>query len=227
MKFLRENGSRAKLVILFLWLSIGSEILNIISSYLQFDVIDDYFNDFDIKDSDFEFVDNLDNLVSIVNLIVFILSGIFFIQWFRRAYFNLHLVSKKLKFTEGWAAGSWFVPFINLIRPVEIMKELYTKTNEILIEKNVRFDQKKNIINLWWAFWIISAVISNFIMRYSLNVADLNELQNLTLMTMASSIIGIISGFLALKVVKDYVYMEEKLNNINFSKQESSVEILE
>lgn len=220
MKFLRENSNRAKLLVLFLWLTIVSEVLSIISSYFQFSVIEDFFNDYDIKDTDFEFADNLNGIVTVVYFIILILSIIFFIQWFRRAYFNLHLLLQDLKFTEGWASGAWFVPFLNLFRPVEIMKELYLRTSQILTEKNVRFDNKKNVINIWWAFWIISGVISNFIFRYSLNSTTLESLQNLTVMNMISSVVSIVLGFFAIKVVKDYVYLEDKLHKINFASKE-------
>ncbi len=220
MNFLRENSNRAKLIVLFLWLTIVSEVLSIISSYFQFSVIEDFFNDYDIKDTDFEFADNLSNVITIVYFIVFLCSIIFFIQWFRRAYFNLHILLKDLKFDEGWAAGSWFVPFLNLFRPVEIMKELYERTSFILTENNVRFDNKKNVINIWWGFWIVSGVISNFIFRYSLNASTLESLQNLTIMNMISSVVSIVLGFFAIKVVKDYIYLEEKLHKINFTSKE-------
>ena len=62
MNFLRENSNRAKLIVLFLWLTIVSEVLSIISSYFQFSVIEDFFNDYDIKDTDFEFADKFSNI---------------------------------------------------------------------------------------------------------------------------------------------------------------------
>src|SRR4249919_2196416 len=52
-----------------------------------------------------------------------------FIMWFRRAYWNLHQVNvSAAHFPEGWAAGAWFVPFINLIRPYRIMQQIWKGT---------------------------------------------------------------------------------------------------
>lgn len=217
MIFLRENNNRSKRTLLLIWIVTGLEVINIILSYLRFDLLNEFFNDYDIANSELVFLDNLDTIFTIVYTSVLIISGIFYIQWFRRAYFNLHLVSTNLKFTEGWASGAWFFPFINLYRPVAIMKELYNRTSEILIEKKIHFENKKNIISLWWTFWILTAVLSNFIMRYSFDITTLEQVQNIAFMNIILSVLNVILGFLALKVVNDYIYLEEKLHKINFN----------
>lgn len=217
MIFLRENDSRSKRTILLIWIVTALEAINGILSYLRFNLLDGFFDDDEFIESDFVFLDNLDSIFTIVYMAILVISGIFFIQWFRRAYFNLHLVSTNLKSSEGWASGSWFVPFVNLYRPVGIMRELYSRTSEILVEKKVRFESKKNIISLWWTFWILTAVLSNSIMRYSFNITTLEQVQNLAFMNIILSVLNIILGFLALKVVNDYIYLEEKLHKINFN----------
>ena len=63
------------------------------------------------------------NIIFITETLVYIVSGIMFIRWFRRAYFNLHIVVNNLSFSEGWAAGYWFIPFANFNRPYRIMKK--------------------------------------------------------------------------------------------------------
>ena len=49
-------------------------------------------------------------VIGILYVIAYIVSAVTFIQWFRRAYYNLHLLVPRLNREEGWAAGSWFVP---------------------------------------------------------------------------------------------------------------------
>lgn len=39
---------------------------------------------------------------------------------------------RNLSHDESWAAGSWFVPILNLFRPVSIMKEMYVRPKEFL-----------------------------------------------------------------------------------------------
>jgi len=66
-----------------------------------------------------------------IYFIFYSISVITFIMWFRRAYFNLHQKVNHLSYSEGWAAGSWFVPIINLYRPYQIMKEIYIETKKL------------------------------------------------------------------------------------------------
>jgi len=75
-------------------------------------------------------------VIAIISMVVALISAVTFIMWFRRAYFNLHSRVSKLSFTEGWAAGAWFVPIVNLGRPLNIMQELYNKTAALLKEKD-------------------------------------------------------------------------------------------
>ena len=52
-------------------------------------------------------MDTFSEFIGVVNMIVFTLSAVTFIQWFRRAYFNLHLLNISwLRWKEGWAAGA-------------------------------------------------------------------------------------------------------------------------
>lgn len=59
------------------------------------------------------------------------------IMWFRRAYHNPYKIGiSYLSYSEGWAAGAWFVPFMNLVRPFTIMKEIWNKTQEVPRNEN-------------------------------------------------------------------------------------------
>lgn len=43
-------------------------------------------------------------VIGILYVIAYIVSAVTFIQWFRRAYYNLHLLVPRLNREEGWAA---------------------------------------------------------------------------------------------------------------------------
>ncbi len=96
----------------------------------------------------------------IFKLIVFFphyLLIIFFLLWMHRAYWNLHQSGmKNLKFRKGWAVSSWFVPFINLVRPLIIMEEIWNKTQEAFrIAKP--FEKKRSaIVSYWWFTYVFS-----------------------------------------------------------------------
>lgn len=134
-------------------------------------------------------------------------------MWFRRAYFNLHLRVKNLSNDEGWAAGSWFVPIINLYRPFQIMKELYVETKKYIIDndESSRIDLNTNIIVFWWTLWIINGIFGQLIFRLS-NYADtIPDLIGITVLSIISGFIGIVLAIVTLKMIKDYSKAETVL----------------
>jgi len=146
-----------------------------------------------------------------IYFIAYLISGVTFILWFRRAYFNLHQKVNYLQFSEGWAAGSWFVPIVNLYRPYRIMKEIYIETKELFTKNGLseKVDYSTNSLGWWWTLWIISAFIGQFIFRFALKSAD--TIDNLITTTVANIFLGILGIPLALitiKVIKDYSKVE-------------------
>ena len=48
------------------------------------------------------------------------------IAWTHRLYRNLEpLGFRELRFGSGWAVGGWFVPFLNLVRPKQIVNDIW------------------------------------------------------------------------------------------------------
>ena len=104
-------------------------------------------------------------VVALLFLASLILNIVVFILWFRRAYANLHRLENSdsiLSYTEGWAAGCWFVPFMNLVRPYTIMKEIWNETQSNIPGKIEREGlQDTDLIGWWWGAWIISNIVTN------------------------------------------------------------------
>jgi len=209
---MRDNSQRAKVAINVLWIIFGLEILSVFSSYLQYNLLTKLFNDEYVSDQAIQFNDTREMVTGVVYAIVYIISAITFIRWFRRAYYNLHQKVAVLDFEESWAAASWFVPFMNLIRPYRIMNELYQETN-LLLKRHLNSYQRVStvFVGIWWASWILTNILNNIIVRTSLDATTIDELIDMTTMSGFSTLIGLPVCLLAVKVVKDYAQMEEKL----------------
>ena len=137
MENLKPNGQRAKNAITLIWIVLVLEIVLLISGYFQYDLLQTAANGSEISIETATANDTREQIIGIIFLIAYIISAVTFIQWFRRAYYNLHLKVNHLSRTEGWAAGSWFVPIVSLYRPYHIMKELYQETRELLVKKGL------------------------------------------------------------------------------------------
>ncbi len=148
-------------------------------------------------------------------MIVSIISAVAFIQWFRRAYFNLHSLVPNLTYTEGWAAGSWFVPVIGFFRPYQIMVELYNKTIARLVERKLFENQSFDLsfVKVWWALWIIVSIIGRVVYKYISEAETLDKFIDFTIFSMVESILYIPLSLITIKVIKVYSNFENILFN--------------
>lgn len=210
MENLKPNKQRAKNAITLIWIVLVLEITSLISGYFQYNLLQIAANGGEISTESATSNDTREQLIGIIYMIVYIISAVTFIQWFRRAYFNLHLKVNHLSHTEGWAAGSWFVPILSLYRPYQIMKELYHETKELVVKKGLSVNDNftPNYLGWWWTLWIIDNLIGQSIFRFSMNAESIDELTTSTIASVIGNIIGIPLALITIKVIKDYANVE-------------------
>ncbi len=210
---LRPNQQRAKIAVIFLFIVMALDIISAISDYLEYNLLSIVVNGGLITEEEASSNDFRQMMVGILYSIVFITSGITFICWFRRAYYNLHLKAEYLTYSEGWAAGGWFVPVLGWFRPYQIMRELFVETDKILIAKVEGYQPKINkmLLGVWWALWIISSFLGNFVLKYSFKADTVEEMSTSTIASLILSALGVPLGLMIIKIVKDYSHMESLL----------------
>jgi hypothetical protein len=225
MNLIRPNEKRARTAILMIWVVLALEIISFLSSYLQYDLLISLSSGSSISNSEINANDIRERIIVILYFGVYLTSCITFIRWFRRAYFNLQLKTDYLSSSDNWVALSWFIPFICLYKPYQIMKEMYTKTNEILFEET---NQTKAIttsyLGWWWGLWIISNIIGQVVFRTTLNNDSIDSLTNGTSASMVGNVIGLPLSLITVKVIKDYSDIEHFLIEVKGDKMITSTE---
>lgn len=216
MANLKPNGQRAKNAITLKWIVFALQIVSLISFYLQYDLLQTAANGAEISTETVTANDTRVHIIQSVYMIASVVSFVTFIQWFRRAYFNLHLRVNHLSQTEGWAAGSWFVPIVNWYLPYQIMKELYQETKELLIKKGLSINENftSGSLGWWWTLWIISILIGTINYRF-MNTESIDELIISTVTSMIGNVVGILLSLITVKVIRDYSNVEPLLNEIS------------
>ena len=83
-----------------------------------------------------------------------------FIPWFFVAYRNVERRGMQLRFTRGWAIGSWFIPFFNLVRPKQIANDLWrgscsgSGSLDPLQSRSV-----SPLVHWWWALYLVGGLV--------------------------------------------------------------------
>ena len=210
MEKVRPNQDRAKAAVILIYVVMGIELIDQGSDFLQLQLLWRFQSGVNVTTSEAQMNDIRVTAIALIYMAAYIVSAVMFIRWFRRAYFNLHLVAKRLTYTEGWAAGSWFVPFINLFRPYQIMKELYEETEIVLAKRNLtpRVVLPGTMVGVWWTLWIINNVAGQIIFRSSREANTLGEMIFGTQMGIFVNFISIPLALVTIKVIRDYAKVE-------------------
>lgn len=216
MTELRPNTQRAKNAVLLIWIVLILTALSLVSSLMQYDLLNSADPEYGVDFEAAQRNDLRESIIASLSLIALIISVVTFLQWFRRAYYNLHQISDQLKYAEGWAVGSWFVPILNLYRPYRIMRELYYETGRKLFRMGVRMRERNtiNYIGWWWALWILTAILGQVQYRYSKFVFNIEGYKDLTLIEISESLFSIPLSLLIIKIIKDYSKMERQLADL-------------
>jgi Domain of unknown function (DUF4328) len=139
------------------------------------------------------------------HLAIYIATIIIFVMWFYRAHANLEpLGARRLTYSSGWAAGCWFVPFLNLVRPIQIAQEIWRNSDPAEVTEHrggTDVSANSTLLGVWWALWITTNVISNISFRMAQAVNSPQTLLSATLVGMVADVASILLTVVALAVV--------------------------
>jgi len=218
VKDTRPNNNRSRITQIFILLVLLFNIISLLSAIMQYNLIKAFQNGAYITNEMLSGNDLRQKIIGIVSSAVFISSGIIFIFWFRRAYYNLHQRFADCKYDEGWAAGGWFVPVISLYYPYQIMKELWVKSSQIITKRKGEDMKKSNLTLLisWWTLWLVVNFLSNIILKSIFKENTISNLITTTELDIISSILDIPLAIITFIIIKklsekeEILYREEK-----------------
>jgi hypothetical protein len=148
-------------------------------------------------------------LIAMVYLGVFVATVITFGMWVYRANINSRgFGAKNMEFTPGWAVGWYFVPFLNLVRPYQAMKEIWNVSVDPQRWQSVN---SSAILPLWWTLWILSRITGQISFRVSMGAETLAALEAATVASIVSGTLDIPLAFVALTLVTRIVRNQKAL----------------
>jgi hypothetical protein len=163
--------------------------------------------------SEFEANDDRQAAIGVAALAIFIINAIFFLMWIRRAYKNLQaLGARHLQYSRGGAVGGWFVPFLNLIRPLQVVTEMRKASDpRVMDEGSWRNAPLSLLIPSLWALWLIVGFVGWFLVRLAFREAETtSELLTESWALLISDAVDIPAAILAIFVVRDIDARQEE-----------------
>lgn len=93
---------------------------------------------------------------AIANLAGLVVGGLILLAWVNRTnHACRELGATGMQFSPGWAVGYWFIPFVNLVRPYQVMQELWGQSDP----DDASGFSTSPWIGWWWGTWLVSGFI--------------------------------------------------------------------
>jgi hypothetical protein len=90
-----------------------------------------------------------------------VLSYVALALWTSRMYRNLFALGVgDLRFTPAWGLGAWFVPLLNLVRPKQIVDDLWRVSDPAERACSWRQAPVSGIVHVWWATLLLAGLFS-------------------------------------------------------------------
>lgn len=193
---LQRSDGFAKVAIVGIAVSMVSSVATIVAALIRRGELVRLRDGEFVSDARLQEVDDIVAAAAGFNLLGYVVGAACFIPWFHRAYKNLAALGRN-RHKAGWAIGGWFVPFLNLVRPYQIAKELALGGDQT---------PKKNPTNLlptWWALVIVSGLVGRFLFRAETETVE--DFIRFDTVSAISDVVWIVAGICLIVLIRRIV----------------------
>jgi len=187
------------------------------SGYIEYELLEKINADEYVTEEEALSNDQRQMIIGLVQTVIYLSSIIFFLVWFTRAYSNLFLFEKKPKFKKKMAIWSFIIPIVSLYRPYQIMNEIWFETQ--MQVRKIFSETKINIstflMGTWWALFIITNYVGNFVIKTSFKNDTIEEMINSTRAFMISDFLDIPAAIITIILIHQVSIFESKLFEAN------------
>ncbi|MFT4089362.1 MAG: DUF4328 domain-containing protein [Asticcacaulis sp.] len=144
-----------------------------------------------------------------------VLSGIVALMWTYGAARNAKALRPAFEYTPAWAVGWYFVPFANLYKPYEVVRDIFIASRG---KVNGRYEKGNRAIAMWWIFNIVGNIGSTVADRMGafrgLETEDLFYIGTVEWVWVGFVFIGLVSTALFLKTLRT-IYHDQTNHKID------------
>lgn len=208
-----DNSKRAKNAMIILWLLMGLTIIATFSDYAQLLLLEQIQEEIYVDEIAIDMNDFRQMAIGILQSILHITSAIVFLYWFRRVYGNLKRLNINTQFGETMAVWAWIIPILNLFRPLQIMNEIWNKTQNSIkkLNPNYLIVNGTVVIGIWWGLHIINNYVGRYAMKSAFKEDTIEQLIISTKAYMISDLLEIPEALLIIFIISRISKMETKL----------------
>jgi hypothetical protein len=209
-------SSRFKLVTFLFTVCIFLDLVSMVSTYAQIELISGVREGRSVTTEAAEANDSRQHAIGVVQIVILTITSIFFLVWVHRAYRNLSaLGATGLKYSTRWAVVGFFVPFLNFVRPFQVMTEIWKASDPIVsVGSSWHGSPSTPIIGQWWASYLASGVIGSFSFSIAKQGATIDTLLTTSWGLLIADMTSVIAALLAINMIK-HINTRQELKQIS------------
>ena len=166
----------------------------------------------DLESVDSELAYKIAGLAKVVALVI---AAIFFLHWFHFSYRSLSRIAPNAaNYDPRWAVWSFFVPLINLFRPQQLMRELWSAYSAKWDDEPERVAELKrptDLVNLWWGFFLTTSSFGNMVTMAAWRVTTAHDQLQLTRGILFTDAFGIAAALIAVALVRNVTALQRPI----------------
>ncbi len=167
----------------------------------------------------------LQGLIALVQFPAFFFAAVMFLMWLFRVYKNLPaLRSDNTEYSPGWAVGWWFIPFANLVKPFQVVRNAWSESDpDVDLEMGFLSSVQSGApayMAVWWGFWLLSNFATNITNRFW-DPDNIDTVEFSGYFFIISGILWTVASVAAIKVVWEITERQElRFKNIGLLRQQ-------
>jgi hypothetical protein len=151
--------------------------------------------------------DPIQGIVGLLQLGLGIVTGIAFLKWIYRAYKNIQgFGAEGLRFSPGWAVGYYFIPILSLIRPVQVMSEIWRASDD---PRSWKGKPGSWLIASWWTLFLLYTGITQVSVEIAMQASTNDQWTLAAVLAILGDLFSIPLSIAALRLVTE-IYRRQK-----------------
>lgn len=143
-------------------------------------------------------------------LVSFWVAGILILRWIHRTNGNAQGFANAMTVSPGWNVGWFFIPFANLIKPFQGVRETWQVSQG---NPNWQDEPVPAFMRWWWACWLITNFIDNASFRLSLRAETVGQEVSVAILNVVSALISVPLGLLLIRLIRDLTGAQTTLHS--------------
>ena len=153
--------------------------------------------------------DPMQGVVGMLQAGLGLVTGVVFLKWVYRAYKNIQgFGAEGLRFSPGWAVGYYFVPILSLIRPVQVMSEIWRVSQD---PQNWLQRRGSWLIGTWWALFLLCSIATQVSLEIALDSSTNDQWLLAAIFAIVGDFFSVPLSIVVLRLITEIYKHQKKL----------------